>query len=170
MQRANDQSTGPAEVLAARFETRDAADVVRRQLESIGYDPAEISYISDASKCSFTFDGAGNHVARTGLGGIVGGGSLGAALSAGASAFGLGSLVFLGPVGLAAGAAIGGVVGVLLGFGMTSEQAAACEGAIDTGSLVMAVQTLAGDQQRVRALLGNHLIAVERDTYLKQGD
>jgi hypothetical protein len=170
MIQATDQPTGPAEILAARFETGDAADVVRRQLESAGYDPAEISYISDASKCSFTFDSAGNHVVRSGLGGIVGGGSLGAALGAGASGFGLASLVFIGPVGLAIGAAIGGVVGVLLGFGMTSKQAAACAGAIDNGSLVMAVQTHAGDQQRVRALLGDHLIAVEADTYLKQDD
>jgi len=170
MKQANDQPTGPAEILAARFETREAADAVRRQLESAGYDPAEISYIGDASKCSFTFDSAGNHAASAGLGGIVGGGSLGAALSAGASAFGLGSLVFLGPVGLAAGAAIGGVVGVLLGFGMTSKQAAACAGAIDKGSLVMAVQTHAADQQRVRAVLGDHLIAVEPDTYLEQDE
>ena len=170
MTQANDSPTGPAEILAARFENDEAADAVRRQVESAGYDPAEISYISDASKCSFTFDSAGNHVTGSGLGGLIGGGSLGAAFSAGASAFGLGSLVFLGPVGFAAGAAIGGVVGVLLGFGMTSKQAAACAGAIDEGSLVMAVQTHAGDQQRVRALLGDHLIAVEADTYLKQDD
>jgi hypothetical protein len=170
MTQVDDQSTGPAEILAARFETRDAADAVRRQVESAGYDPAEISYISDASKCSFTFDSAGNHVTRSGLGGIVSGGSLGAVFTAGASAFGLGSLVLLGPIGLAAGAAIGGVVGVLLGFGMASKQATACASAIDNGSLVMAVQTHAGDQQRVRALLGDHLIAVEADTYLKQDD
>jgi hypothetical protein len=170
MQGANDQPTGPAEVLAARFESRDAAEVVGRQLESIGYNPAEISYISDASKCSFTFDGAGNHVAISGLGGIAGGGALGAAVSAGASALGLGSLVFLGPVGLAAGAAISGVVGVLLGFGMTSDQAAACADAIDKGSLVMAVQTHAGDQQRVRDLVGTHLIAAESDTYYGNAD
>jgi hypothetical protein len=35
MQGANDQPTGPAEVLAARFESRDAAEVVGRQLESM---------------------------------------------------------------------------------------------------------------------------------------
>jgi uncharacterized membrane protein len=163
----DDGSTGPAEVLAARFDTRDAADAVRRQIESIGYDPAEISYISDAAKCSFTFDSAGNRVTSSGLGGIAGGGSVGAAVSAGASALGLGSLVFLGPIGIAAGAAIGGVVGVLLGFGMTSQQATACEGAIGEGSLVMAVQTHAGDQKRVRTLLGTHLIAAEPDTYFK---
>lgn len=163
----SNRPTGPAEVLAARFEARDAADAIRRRLESIGYDPAEISYISDASKCAFTFDAAGNHVTRSGLSGIAGGGSLGAAVSGGAVAFGLGSFVFLGPIGIAAGAAIGGVAGALLGFGMTSDQAVACERAIGDGSLVMAVQTHAGDQQRVRAMLDDHLIAVEQDTYYR---
>jgi len=165
MQEADDRSTGAAEVLAARFESRDAAEAVGRQLEALGYDPAEISYISDAAKCSFTFDGMGNHVTRTGLGGIASGATLGAAVSATANVIGLGSLILLGPVGLAAGAAIGGVVGVLLGAGMNSSQADACEGAIGDGALVMAVQSHAGDQLRVRALLGPHLVAAEEDRY-----
>jgi hypothetical protein len=165
MQEADNQSTGPAEVLAARFDDRDAAEALGRQLVALGYDPAEISYISDAAKCSFTFDGMGKHVARSSLGGIAGGATLGAAVSATASIVGLGSLVLLGPVGLAAGAVIGGVVGVLVGAGMNSSQAVACEGAIGDGSLVMAVQTHAGDQLRIRAILGPHLIAAEEDTY-----
>jgi hypothetical protein len=165
MSQSDDQQTGPAEVLAARFDNREAAEAVAKQLTSVGYDPAELSYISDASKCSFTFDGVGNHPGRATLEGIAGGGAFGAAVSATASVAGLGSLVLLGPVGLAAGAVMGGVIGVMLGAGLNSSQAAACEAAIGDGSLVLAIQTHAGDQARVRSILGPHLIAAEEDTY-----
>jgi hypothetical protein len=165
MSQADDEQTGSAEVLAARFDNRDAAETVARQLTATGYDPAEISYISDKSKCSFTFDGVGNHAGRAALEGIAGGGAFGAAVSATAGIAGLGSLVLLGPVGLAAGAVMGGVIGVMLGAGLNSSQATACEAAIGDGSLVMAIQTHAGDQARVRSILGPHLIAAEEDTY-----
>jgi hypothetical protein len=158
--------TGPAEVFAAHFQSSAQADIVRAKIESMGYDPREISYISDPSKCDFAFDGTGTHWAKAGLEGLAGGGIVGAGVSAGISVLTLGSIVVLGPIGIAVGAATGTVIGVLLGAGLSSDQAVACENAVNGGSLVMTVQAHAGDQDRVRSALGDHIIAVEDDRYL----
>lgn len=149
-----------AEVYAARFETRDEADVIRNAIEAIGYDPKDISYILDPRTCSSSFDEPGSHWRQMTIGGIVAGGAIGAV---GSAAIDLGSVLVLGPIGLLAGAGIGGVVGVLLGASMESNQAAACEKAIKSGALVMVVQAHLGDGERVRTVLGKHLIAEEAD-------
>jgi hypothetical protein len=156
---------GPAEILAARFQNPNDADLVGRKIEALGYDPRELSFISDATKCSFTFDGIGAHARKASAEGIVGGGAVGAAIGAGAVVLGAGGLVLLGPVALLTGAVIGGVNSALLGLGVSSDQAVACENAVNAGSLVMTVQARAGDSAAVRAILGDHLIASENDTY-----
>lgn len=158
-------TTGKAEVFAASFKTRDEADVVRKAIEAMGYDPKEISYIVDAASCSSTFDEPGSHWRQMGIGGVVAGGAAGAVAGA---VIGLGSILFLGPVGAAIGAVSGGVIGTLLGAGMDSDQAAACEKAVKNGSLVMVVQAHAGDVERVRAALGDHIIAEEPDDYIQE--
>lgn len=157
---------GPAEVVAARFDNQHDADVVRLKLEELGYDSRELSFISDAKKCSFTFDGIGDHSAKAAAEGIVGGSVAGTALGAAAAVLGAGGLVLLGPIGLLTGAAIGGMTGVLLGLGLNSDQAVACEDAVSQGSLVMTVQARAGGSAAVRSALGDHVIASEKDEYL----
>jgi hypothetical protein len=151
-----------ADVLGARFDTRAEADVVRRSIEALGYDPKEVSYIVDTTLCSSTFDEPGSHWREMGIKGLFGGGAFGAV--AGVVA-GLGSIALLGPIGAIAGAATGGVVGLLLGAGLASDQAIACENAIKAGALLMVVQTHAGDSERVRRLLGDHVVADEKDEY-----
>ena len=159
------QSPGPARIYAARFDNRDAADAVRAKLEALGYDPLEISYISDPEKCSFTFDGMGSHVMKAATEGVVGGAALGGGVSAAFGVLGLGSIVLLGPIGIVAGVAMGGLIGVLLGAGLDSDQALACEKAVKAGSLIMAVQAHTGDDNRVRAALGDRVIFSEDDVY-----
>ena len=158
-------SPGPANVYAARFDTLHDADAVRSKLQAIGYDPLEISYISDPEKCAFTFDAAGSHVTKTAAEVAVGVAAVGGVTGAAFGAVALGSVVFLGPIGVIVGGAIGGVVGVLLGAGHDSDQALACEKAIDAGSLVMSVQAHSGDDDRVRAILGDRVIGTEHDVY-----
>jgi hypothetical protein len=165
---AGDPPVGEAEVLAARFDTLAEADSVREKIEALGYDPLEVSYITDPTKCSFTFGDPGSDWAKMGIRGVAGGGAVGAALTAAMGALGLGSIVLVGPIGVAAAAAMGGFVGVLLGAGMDSDQAKACEDAINAGALIMVVQTHSGDQERVRAALGKHIVAVEKDEYTAQ--
>jgi uncharacterized membrane protein len=161
-----DSPTGPARIYAARFNNRADADAVRTKVESFGYDPAELSYISDCEKCSFTLDAAGSHVARAGTTGIVGGALFGGGVGTAVGALGFGSLVVLGPVGAAIGIGAGGVIGLLLGFGVDSDVATACEEAIKAGSLVMTVQAHAGDDDRIVAALADHVIGTEDDVYL----
>jgi len=155
-------ATGNAEVIGARFQTRQEADAVRATIESWGYDPKEISYILDRAKCSSSFDEPGSHWRRATAQGIVGGAAFGGIAGEIAT---IGSVALVGPIGLAAGGVIGGVVGLLLGAGLDSDKAVACEAAVADGALVMVVQTHAGDSDRVRALLGTHIIAEEPDTY-----
>ena len=162
---AGDPLIGNAEVLAARFHTRAEADRVREEIEALGYDPLEVSYIADPTKCSFMLDAPGSHWAKMGMRGLSGGGAVGAAISVAMGALGLGSVVAMGPIGAAAAAAMGGVVGILLGAAMDSDQAKACEDAINAGALVMVVQTHSGDEGRVRGALDGHIIAVEKDEY-----
>jgi uncharacterized membrane protein len=156
---------GRAEIVAARFGNQNDADIARLKLENLGYDPRELSFISDATKCSFTFDGIGSHGAKAAADGIVGGGAFGAALGAGATVLGAGGLVLLGPIGLVTGVVLGGVSGLLLGLGLSSDQATACEEAVNDGSVVMTVQAHAGDSAAVRSALGDRVIAVESDRY-----
>jgi uncharacterized membrane protein len=165
---AHDATVGPAEVLAARFQTRAEADPVREKIQGLGYDPMEVSYIADASKCSFTFDEPGSHWNKMGIRGVVSGAATGGIVATAMTGLGLGSLVFLGPVGAAAAAAIGGVVGLLLGAGLDSDAALACESAVNDGAVVMIVQTHSGDEDRVRAILGEHIIGVEKDEYISE--
>ena len=66
-----------AEVLAARFRNQNDADVVRLKIEDLGYDARELSFVSDTTKCSFTFDVIGDHAAKAAAEGIVGGGAVG---------------------------------------------------------------------------------------------
>ena len=159
------QSPGPAKVFAARFDKRDDADATRSKLQALGYDPKEISYISDPEKCAFAFDGSGGQVGTSAAKGALGGVALGGGMSAAFVALGLGSVVFLGPIGVVAGVAVGGLVGVLVGAGLDSDQALACEKAVREGSLVMSVQAHAGDDERVGALLGDRVIATQDDIY-----
>lgn len=156
---------GRAKIFAARFDDRSDAGAVRRKLESLGYDPAEISSISDPEKCSFTLDGAGNRVPRAGAEGLLGGAVFGGGVGATTAALGLGGLVILGPIGTITGLLVGGLVGLLLGAGLDSDQAAACRKAVTGGSLVMTVQAHTGDDERVAAALGRHVIATEDDVY-----
>ena len=162
---ASVQSPGPARVYAARFDTLGDADAVRSELQALGYDPREISSISDPEKCSFTLDSAGSHVPRGAAQGVVGGAALGGGVSAAFGALGLGSLAVLGPAGVIIGAAIGGFAGALLRAGLDSDQALACQKAVNEGSLVMAVQAHTGDDTRIRDLLGDRVIATEDDMY-----
>jgi hypothetical protein len=157
---------GPATVFAAHFQSRAEAEVVHDKIISLGYDPIEVSYITDASKCSYTFDGPSNRWAESGTKGLVGGASLGVGVSGVAAALDLGSMLLLGPIGIAIGLAVGGVVGGLLGAGLNSDQASACETAIEEGGLVMAVQAHTGDSDRIRVALGRHIIATKEDVYL----
>jgi hypothetical protein len=75
---------GPAEVVAARFHDRAEADGVRANVKALGYGPAEVSYITDPSKCSYTFTEPGSHWANFARGGAVlggvGAGALGTAV------------------------------------------------------------------------------------------
>jgi hypothetical protein len=158
-----EQSRNSAHVFAARFVSREDTDAMRAKLETLGYEPNEISYISDPEKCSFTFDDTGSHVGRASLEGVAGGAALGAGVSVGFGALGMGSALVLGPIGLLAGVAIGGFVGVLLGAGLNSDQALACEKAVRSGSLVMTVQAHPGDDARIRELLAPNVIAAEED-------
>ena len=155
---------GPAEVLAARFQNRAEADAVRAKIEAMGYDPAEVSYMTDPVRCSSTFTEPGSHWQKMVLGGVtiggVGSGALGAAVGAAT-----GGLAVLGPIGLVAGAVIGGAVSMLISFGVADDTAVACAKAIDDGALVMVVQTHAGDNARVRAALGSHVIGGDTDEF-----
>jgi len=156
---------GPADVVAARFQDRTEADAVRTKIEAMGYSPEEVSYVANPEKCSATFTDPGSHWARMALGGAAVGGAGAGSLGAVVGAVSLGSAAFLGPVGLVAGAAIGGVVGLLLGAGLPDGTAQTCAQAVEDGSLVMVVQTHAGDTDRVRAALGRHIIGDQRDDY-----
>jgi len=165
-----DSLTGPARIYAARFDSRADADTMRTKLESLGYDPAELSYISDPEKCSFSLGGAGSHVGKAGAEGLVSGAAIGGAASVAIAALGLGSIVLLGPISVAAGVAMGGTVGLLLGFGLESDQAKACENAVNAGSLVMTVQAHAGDDERIVSALADRVIGTEDDVYFKHGN
>ncbi len=103
------QSPGPATIYGARFENFAEADAVRSKLQSLGYDPREISYISDPEKCSFTFDGAGSHVPKAAAEGMVGGAAVAAALAQHSQRSALEASPFFGPIGIVAGLAIGGL-------------------------------------------------------------
>jgi uncharacterized membrane protein len=152
-----------AEVLGARFATRSEADVVRTAVEALGYDPMEVSYIADAATCSSTFDEPGSHWQKMGLGGSLGGGTL---AGVGGAIAGIGTVAFLGPVSALIGVVTGGIIGVLVGAGLDSDNAVACANEIKAGELVLVVQTHSGDSGRVRAALGDHLIAAENDTFV----
>jgi uncharacterized membrane protein len=151
-------ATGIVDVLAASFKTRDEADPVKKAIEAMGYDPKEVSYVIDAATCSSSFNEPGSHWRQMGLGGVVAGGAVGAVTTAV-----FGSILLLGPIGVGIGALSGGVIGLLLGAGMQSDQATACEKAVKDGSLVMIVQPHPGDADRIRALLGDHIIAEADD-------
>ena len=84
---------GKAEVLSARFNTRSEADVVRATLETMGYEPQEVSYVADALLCSSTFDEVGSHWAQMGRRGVLGGGAIGAIAGIATS---IGSVAFWG--------------------------------------------------------------------------
>jgi hypothetical protein len=156
---------GPAEVVAARFHDRAQADEVRANIEALGYGPAEVSYIADPSKGSYPFTEPGSHWANFARGGALVGGVGAGALGTAVGVVTLGSAAILGPIGLIAGVAIGGVVGLMLGAGMPAKTAQACAAAIDAGAVLMVVQTHAGDTDRVRAALGDHIIGDETDDY-----
>ncbi len=160
-----DSAIGKARIFAARFDDRASAEVVSTELVLLGYDPAEFSYISDPEKCAFVLDAPGGHVVKTAAGAMLAGAVFGGGTGAVTGALGAGSILLLGPVGLTVGLGVGGIIGILLGFGVNSDQAEACEAAVRAGSLVMTVQAHSGDEDRIARALAHHVIATEDDTY-----
>ncbi len=143
------------EPVIARFDTTDDANATKKTLEDAGYTAAELSLIGDPALCATFLDGIGNHAGRTALEGIGAGGAFGAVSGVVAGA---GALAVTGPVGAITGAVGGGVIGALLGLGLHSDKAHRCEAAARSGSLVLLVHARPGDGDRVRSLLGAHLI------------
>lgn len=155
---------GRAQILAARLENQHDAEVVRVKLEDVGYDARELTFICDSTKCSFTFDGIGDHVAKNAADGSVGGRDRGGVRR------GPTFLRRLAPNATRPNRSRGRCnagwgLGLLLGLGMNSDQATACEEVVSGGSVVMTVQAHAADSVAVRAALGEHFIAAESDDY-----
>lgn len=140
------------------FKTRLSAEQAISQLESMGVDSSQISFVmSDESRGShFKFvesskadEGA---AAGAGVGGLLGT-IAGAILSAGVIAIPGLNLVVTGALvsalaGLGAGAITGGLVGGLIGAGIPEHEAKMYEKEIQAGNVLVAVETKDHDQRK----------------------
>lgn len=158
-------------VLAA-FHNQTDADVVIRELETLGYNPKDISVIT--KKESKVIEDTGDGLLEGATSGAVTGGAVGglAGLLAGAGIFpALASLMIGGPIAVAlgltgaaatavsgavTGAVAGGLIGALVGLGVPEETAAYYDEAVEKGGVVVAVPAAVSEEQKVEDILSAH--------------
>jgi hypothetical protein len=137
------------------FHTRDAAERAIADLRAAGYRNDQIGLVGkDASGKTVKEDGAGDTNAAEGAAvgatvGAVGGAAVGAGILAGVIPV-IGPVLAIGTLGTvllnaAGGAAIAGIAGALIGWGIPEEDAKYYEGEVKAGRYLVTVD--AGDRR-----------------------
>jgi uncharacterized membrane protein len=147
------------------FENRDAADRAIALLQERGFSPKDISIITRDEQVNGEGDDTGNHVAEGALSGATTGGVIGAlaGLLVGIGAIavpGIGGLLVGGPLaaalgltgaaattatGAMTGALAGGLVGGLVGLGVPEDEARQYEERVKEGAVLLAVPAMEGN-------------------------
>ena len=146
------------------FETREAADRAVADLKAAGYTDAQIGLIAkDASGNATRVDGDNNYAGTGAAVGLAAGAAAGAAVGAGVAA---GVIPVIGPVlaigtlgtvllNAAGGAAIAGLAGALIGWGVPEEDARYYESEVQAGRYLVTVDC--GDRSAdVRGVYTRH--------------
>ncbi|VTR92867.1 Uncharacterized protein OS=Singulisphaera acidiphila (strain ATCC BAA-1392 / DSM 18658 / VKM B-2454 / MOB10) GN=Sinac_4599 PE=4 SV=1 [Gemmata massiliana] len=148
------------------FSTRDAAERAIDELKSAGYRDNQIGLVAQDSRGrTVVADGSGSEQTNAAEGaaiGAVAGGGVMALASLGVS-FGvipvIGPILAVGPlaaalISAASGAAVAGVAGALIGWGIPEEDAKYYEGQVQAGKYLVTVEC--GQDEDARDLLGRH--------------
>jgi hypothetical protein len=161
-------------VVLGVFNHSDKAEEALIQLEAEGYNPKDMSIVmKDRGEAHRVADNTGANVAEGALGGAGTGAVVGgiAGFLAGTVLPGLGGLLIGGPIGAAlgltgaaattvSGAATGAVAGGLIGalmstFGLTEEEAHEYETQISAGGILVAVPSHKGEEGEVKDILAD---------------
>jgi uncharacterized membrane protein len=172
-----------AHLILAAFHNSRHADQAVRDLESLGYNPKEISFIGkEGASYVAPDDSPANRVVEGASSGAVAGGAIGgiAGLLAGAGVFpALAGLLIGGPIaallgltgaaatavsGAVTGAVAGGLIGSLVGLGVPEETARYYEETVNEGGVVLAIPARPAQREEVSNLLESH--HAEEVTYL----
>ena len=148
------------------FSTRAAADQAVAELRRAGYRDDQIGLVAkDSGGKTVRRDGAGAEEANAGEGaaigaaaGAVGGAAVGAGILAGVIPV-VGPVLAIGTLGTillnaAGGAALAGIAGALVGWGIPEEDARYYEGEVTAGRYLVTVECGQGDD--ARDLLARH--------------
>ncbi len=163
-----------AKMVLGMFNLRDNAEEAISELESLGYNPKDISIMmQDRGEAREIGDSTGANVAEGAIGGATTGGALGAVagllIGIGAIAIpGIGGLLIGGPLatalglsgaaastlsGAATGAVAGGLLGALMGLGIPEDDARYYEEGIKSGGILVAVPTFTGREEEAAMVL-----------------
>jgi hypothetical protein len=142
------------------FHTRDAADRTISDLKAAGYRDDQIGLVAkNESGKTVRTDGSGAEETNAGEGaaigaaaGALGGAAVGAGIIAGVIPV-IGPVLAIGTLGTvllnaAGGAAIAGIAGALIGWGIPEEDAKYYEGEVRSGRYLVTVQCGQGDDAR----------------------
>jgi len=142
------------------FATRAAADNAIAELKSAGYRDDQIGLVAkDSSGRTVKRDGSGAEETNAGEGaavgaaaGALGGAAVGAGILAGVIPV-IGPVLAIGTLGTillnaAGGAAIAGVAGALIGWGIPEDDAKYYEGRVQAGHYLVTVECGQGDDAR----------------------
>jgi hypothetical protein len=157
-------ATRPCATTVGVFTTREAADRAVADLKAAGYTDAQIGLIAkDSSGNATRVDGDNNYAGTGAAVGVAAGAAAGAAVGAGVAA---GVIPIIGPVlaigtlgtvllNAAGGAAIAGLAGALIGWGIPEEDARYYEGEVQAGRYLVTVDC--GDRSAdVRSVYSRH--------------
>lgn len=159
-------ATATCSTTAGVFATRAAADQAIAELKASGYRDDQIGLIhKDSSGKTVKTDGAGDPHTKAGEGyalgaaaGAVGGAAVGAGIIAGVIPV-IGPVIAIGTLGTVllnavGGAAIAGLTGALIGWGIPEEDAKYYESEVQAGRYLVTVECGQGDD--ARDLLSRH--------------
>lgn len=151
--------------VVAVFDDRYQAEQAVRDLEEAGFDHNEVGFVmrgSEAVRGGMITDAVGAKDARGAMIGAAGGALTGGILGAAGSLLipGIGPLVAAGFLGLtlggmAAGTAVGGILGAMTGLGVSENEARYYDEQFNAGKAIIAVRANANEAEAER-ILRNH--------------
>ena len=168
------QIAGEPAVVAGLFLDADGAEQAIRELEASGFSSNDIGVAArDRTEQGHLIEESGTHVAEGALSGAVGGGLLGGLMgllvgmgalgipgmgpvvAGGALAAALGAIAGSAVAGAGIGAAAGGVVGALVGLGIPEDDARHFELGFQSGGVLVTVRS-GGRAGEARHILEKH--------------
>ncbi len=159
------------------FSTRENAEEAITELESVGFNPKDISIVmQNKEEAKVLHENTGVSVAGSAATGATTGAAIGgiAGLLVGIGAIaipGIGALLIGGPIaaalglsgaaaatvsGAATGALAGGLIGALMGLGVPEEDAKVYEESVKSGAILVAVPAQSNEHREASAILREH--------------